>query len=179
MPSSVAFEQIVELHRNRWMVPLLADLAAHNGARFVEMVNRLGIARDSLVRTLQTARDAGWVIPNPGYGHPLRPEYILSESGHAVAGVAGALDHIQRQMGLDPGALTRWGVPLVQAIDNGHRRFNALSRIVAPASPRAVSQGLRTLTEHGLVKRELVDGFPPISLYDLTDRGRRLSAAIG
>lgn len=179
MSSSLTFEQIIELHRNRWMVPLLADLAAHNGARFVEMVNRLGIARDSLVRTLQTARDAGWVIPNPGYGHPLRPEYILSESGHAVSGIAGALVGIQRQMGLDPGALTRWGVPLVHAIDRGHRRFNALSRILTPASPRAVSQGLRTLTEHRLVARDLVDGFPPIGLYDLTDRGKMISTAIG
>ncbi len=28
----------------------------------------------------------GLVIRNPGYGHPLRPEYILTPEGHAAAG---------------------------------------------------------------------------------------------
>lgn len=178
MPSSLSLEQIVDLHRNRWLVPLLADLAAHGGARFVELVSRLGIARDSLVRTLDAARDAGWVIPNPGYGHPLRPEYILTPIGKAVASSIGPLLAAQQQLGVSPGALTRWGMPLVQAIGSGHRRFNALSRALTPASPRAVSMGLQALVRHDVVIRGLVDAFPPVSVYDLTDRGRMLSRAM-
>ncbi|MGB3847485.1 MAG: winged helix-turn-helix transcriptional regulator, partial [Sphingopyxis sp.] len=59
----------------------------------------------------------------------------------------------------------------------GHDRFNALSRLLAPATPRALSQGLAALGGHGLVVREVIDGRPPASRYDLTGRGRMLAEA--
>jgi DNA-binding HxlR family transcriptional regulator len=178
MPSSLSLEELIALNRNRWTVPLLADLAAHKGARFVELVSRLGVPRDSLARTLEAARTAGWVIPNPGHGHPLRPEYVLTQAGDRIAACADSLLAVQLQIGVTPARLTRWGLPLIHAIDAGHQRFNALARMLAPASPRALSQGLRALTGQDLVRRDLIDGYPPASAYHLTSDGILLARAV-
>ena len=160
---------LVQLGSHRWLVPLLADLAGHKGARFVELVHRLGLSRDSLTRTLEAAQAIGWVRRNPGHGHPLRPEYILTESGQAAAARAATIADAQ--------GATRWGLPLVVGIGAGHDRFNALSRLLAPATPRALSQGLTALGHHGLVMREVIDMRPPASRYELTGSGRLLAAA--
>ena len=177
MQSSTPDPLLVELGCHRWLVPLLADLAAHKGARFVELIHRLGLSRDSCARTLDAAARIGWVQRNPGHGHPLRPEYILTEKGRAAAARAAAIAVAQREIGLPRGAATRWGLPLVAGIGAGHDRFNALSRLLAPATPRALSQGLTALGKHGLVSREVLDLRPPASRYELTRTGRVLAEA--
>ncbi|MBA4751069.1 MAG: helix-turn-helix transcriptional regulator [Sphingopyxis sp.] len=179
MPSTAPGPLLVQLGSHRWLIPLLADLAAHKGARFVELIHRLGLSRDSCARTLEAAAAIGWVRRNPGHGHPLRPEYILSEAGKAAAARAAMIAEAQQQIGLPPGAATRWGLPLVVGIGAGHDRFNALSRLLTPATPRALSQGLTALGKHGLVKREVLDMRPPASRYDLTRSGTLLAAACG
>lgn len=177
MPSTTPDPLLIQLGSHRWLVPLLADLAAHRGARFVELIHRLGLSRDSCVRTLESAAAIGWVTRNPGHGHPLRPEYILTEAGAAAAARAAMIAEAQDALGLPPGAATRWGLPLVAGIGAGHDRFNALSRLLAPATPRALSQGLTALGRHGLVTREVLDARPPASRYDLTGNGALLAAA--
>ena len=177
MQSSTPDPLLVELGSHRWLVPLLADLAAHKGARFVELIHRLGLSRDSCARTLDAAARIGWEQRNPGHGHPLRPEYILTEKGRAAAARAAAIAVAQREIGLPRGAATRWGLPLVAGIGAGHDRFNALSRLLAPATPRALSQGLTALGKHGLVSREVLDLRPPASRYELTRTGRVLAEA--
>jgi DNA-binding HxlR family transcriptional regulator len=173
----LSLAELQALGRNRWAVAVLADLAANQGARFVELVNRLGLSRDSLVRTLDALKAAGWVMPNPGHGHPLRPEYVLTAEGARIAAAAQGLVSAQSQLGIAPGALTRWGLPLVRAIDLGHHRFNALSRVLESASARALSQGLTSLAEQKLVTRQLIDARPPVSVYGLTPGGILLARA--
>ena len=177
MPSSAPDPLLVHLGSHRWLVPLLADLAGHKGARFVELINRLELSRDSLTRTLDAAAALGWVERNPGHGHPLRPEYILTQTGTAAATRAATIADAQSAIGLPPGGTTRWSLPLVAGIGAGHDRFNALSRLLVPATPRALSQGLTALGKHGLVKREVLDMRPPASRYDLTKNGALLAAA--
>lgn len=177
MRSTTPDPLLAQLGSHRWLVPLLADLAAHKGARFVELIHRLGLSRDSLTRTLEAAQATRWVQRNPGHGHPLRPEYILTEAGAAAATRAATIADAQQAIGLPPSAATRWGLPLVAGIGAGHDRFNALARLLVPATPRALSQGLTALGKHGLVTREIVDMRPPASRYDLTGSGRLLAEA--
>ena len=177
MPSSKPDPLLIALGSHRWLVPLLADLAAHKGARFVELIHRLGLSRDSCTRTLEAAARIGWMQRNPGHGHPLRPEYILTEAGAVAAARAATIAAAQAAIGMPPGSATRWGLPLVVGIGGGHDRFNALSRLLTPATPRALSQGLTALGSHGLVRREVIDTRPPASRYDLTASGQLLADA--
>jgi DNA-binding HxlR family transcriptional regulator len=177
MPSTPSLDDHIRLAQGRWTAALLADLAAHGGARFVELLNRIGVSRDSLSRTLEAATAQGWIERNPGYGHPLRPEYVLTSEGKRMAMLAVQIDLARRTVGIEPGGLARWSVPIICSINAGNRRFNELSRALRPASPRALSQGLRRLSEQQLVTRELLDGYPPASLYSLTRDGMILAQA--
>jgi DNA-binding HxlR family transcriptional regulator len=178
MSSSLSLNELQTLSRNRWAVALLADLAAHQGARFVELIHRLGLPRDSLVRTLETLKATGWVMPNPGHGHPLRPEYVLTQAGKRIAEAAGRIEAAQAALGIMPGSLTRWGLPLIRAIDEGHCRFNAIARTLGTATPRALSQGLRALSDQAFVTRTLIDAWPPVTEYGLTPNGAALARAV-
>ena len=175
MLSTAPLADLIALGKHRWMASVLADIAAHHGARFVEMINRLSLPRDTLSRTLEAAQALGWVMRNPGHGHPLRPEYILTNEGARIAEIAARQLSAQAQFGLAPGTLTRWGLPILHALDAGYQRFNHVSRLLTPASPRALSQGFRTLATHDLITRALIDDYPPISLYCLTESGRLLA----
>jgi DNA-binding HxlR family transcriptional regulator len=171
MLSTIPLDDLIALGKQRWMAAVLADIAAHHGARFVELINRLSLPRDTLVRTLESAQALGWVIRNPGHGHPLRPEYILTGEGARLARIAQGQLGAQARIGLTLGTLTRWGLPIIHSLDAGFQRFNDLSRALEIASPRALSQGLRTLAANDLITRKLIDDYPPISLYSLTKNG--------
>lgn len=177
MSSTYSLDDHILVTHGRWTTSLLADLAAHDGARFVELLNRLGISRDSLTRTLETCRTQGWIVRNPGYGHPLRPEYILTPVGKHFALLANRIEMARDRLGMGRGMLGRWTVPIVYSINSGHQRFNEISRALHPATPRALSQRLHDLVGQELVVREIVGSYPPSSRYSLTSSGEVLANA--
>jgi DNA-binding HxlR family transcriptional regulator len=177
MPSTVSPELLAALGQHRWMVPLLAELARSNGARFAELRHRLGLPRDSLVRTIDAAIAAGWAMRNPGHGHPLRPEVILIGEGQALAEAALQLAEAMAGQGLGPAAMSRWSLPLIRFLASGQERFNELARSLPDASPRALSQSLQKLVANDLVGRCVDAGYPPTSRYRLTARGMALARA--
>jgi DNA-binding HxlR family transcriptional regulator len=176
MQSTLDQDLLTELTRNRWLLPVLAQFHGVAGRRFAELLGVLELPRDSLARTLELALARGWLQRNPGHGHPLRPEYILTEPGIAVAGAAASLASRLSAAHIRPGELTRWSLPALGSIAAGRGRFNELARSLAPASPRALSQTLRALVANDLVERTVEAGFPPSSRYCLTDKGRELTS---
>ncbi|MFI6783335.1 winged helix-turn-helix transcriptional regulator [Micromonospora sp. NPDC050276] len=68
----------------------------------------------------------------------------------------------------------RWALLVVRDLLLGPRRFNDLLGGLPGVSPNVLSQRLRQLTEHGVVRRR--DLGPPtrVHLYELTDWGRAL-----
>jgi DNA-binding HxlR family transcriptional regulator len=161
------------LFHHRWTVPILAELGrTGGGSRFVALVNGLGLSRESLRQTLAALIDAGLVMRNPGYGHPLRPEYVLTERGRALAPACVRLvDALEREDLVDVG-LKKWSVPVLVALAE-ERRFGEL-RDELRASPRALTLALKELADAGLVERRVHDDFPPSTSYRLTPRARRL-----
>jgi DNA-binding HxlR family transcriptional regulator len=178
MSSSLSLEELIALGKHRWAVPLIVDLAAHKGGRFVELLHRLSISRGSLTRTLEGAVAMGWVKRNPGHGHPLRPEYILTEAGQRLSISATRIEAAQIRLGLAPAKMSRWSLPIVRSIAQGSQRFNDIARNLPATSPRALSSGLQGLAKQKLVIRSLVDGYPPASHYCLTGGGLMLAAAV-
>lgn len=166
------------LTANRWAMPVMALLARENGARFAVVASRFALSSHSLTRCLQHLRDAGWVAPNPGHGHPLRPEYVLTDAGRAVGAACERIMESRRRLGLEAADLSRWALPVVAGMGPEWTRFGALQSRLAPVTPRALSMTLQTMIGQDLVRRRLEDRFPPLPLYGLTGRGQDLAGAM-
>ena len=165
---------LVELFHFRWAVPILAELHRQRGSRFVTLVRMLGLSRETLRQTLTALIDAGLVARNPGYGHPLRPEYVLTERGWAVADACRPLIEALRRRNLEDVALKKWSMPVLAALTHEPRRFSELRLDLAGISPRALTLALKDLESAGLVERRVTDDYPPATVYRLTRRARPL-----
>ena len=174
----IADEDLRRLVAGRWLVPLMAHVDAGQGSRFAVMLARLGLSRSVLAASLVALQEAGWLIRNPGHGHPLRPEYVLTPAGEPVAAFCRRVMAQRRELELEPGQLPRWSLPLIARLDAETARFSALRDALRPVTPRALSLTLKQLLQVDLVDRALEDEFPPIAIYGLTGRGRALAAAM-
>lgn len=170
-PSSGA-NRLALLFHSRWCVPVLAELHRGAGAKFVTLLRRLALSRTALSRTLKILDERGWSTRNPGYGHPMRPEYILTPHGHRLAPACAAL--MEELAELRQLALNKWSMPSLHAIGAAGRRFNAIAARASGATPRALARALKDLTEAELIVRELRDAYPPRLLYRPTSRGAAL-----
>ncbi len=166
------------LGQARWAACLLAELARRDGARFVELLTALGIARDTLTQTIAHATEQGWVERNPGYGHPLRPDYVLTDKGWRLAGSCARMDVVLAGAGIEPSGLPRWSLPIIGCLDPSAVRFSALRAALVPVTPRALSLNLKHLLTLDLVGRRISDGYPPESFYGLMPLGRDLAACL-
>lgn len=170
--------RLLLLFHHRWNLPVLAELHRTSGTRFVVLLNRLGISRDSLTHTLSALIRARWVRRNPGYGHPLRPEYILTKSGSRVAPHCQAVhDELQRRQAEEIG-LRKWSMPAVLAIAQGMEHFVEIKDALPGITARALSLVLRDLQNAALVDRIVIDEYPPTTRYRLNPAARPLSASI-
>lgn len=175
-------DELIRLSAGRWQIPLLALASAganaSGGLRFAEAVRRLDLARGVARASLDALIGGGWLARNPGHGHPLRPEYVLTGQGRAIGAWSEAAMAARAGLGLAPEALTRWTLPLVAALAGREARFGELSTTLAPVSPRALSLTVKAALAEQLIARRLEDSFPPVPVYSLTDRGRRLAEAM-
>jgi DNA-binding HxlR family transcriptional regulator len=112
------------------------------------------------------------VMRNPGYGHPSRPEYVLTPAGRRAAPACAQLLAQLRRAGVEQVALRKWSLPIL-AVLTAELRFGELRRAVG-ATPRALALALKELVAAGLVERRVHDGFPPSTTYRPTRRSRTL-----
>jgi DNA-binding HxlR family transcriptional regulator len=171
-------DDLLALGSSRWALPMLAFLHAARGAKFVTLAKHFDMSRDSLSRTLQHLADHGWISRNPGHGHPLRPEYILTALGERLAEQCARIMSVRDRLGLEPEQLSRWSLPVIAATGTDWIRFSTLQTELLPVTARALSLTLKQLMGSDLLTRRLEDDFPPVPLYGLTRRGERLAAAL-
>jgi len=68
----------------------------------------------------------------------------------------------------------RWTVFVVNALDDGPRRFGELKGHIRGITPKVLTETLRSLEADGLVSRHEYDENPPRVEYALTPLGRSL-----
>jgi DNA-binding HxlR family transcriptional regulator len=167
----VSITLLIELFHHRWSAPVLAELERQRGSRFVALSRTLHIPRDSLRRTLDSLAELGLVARNPGYGHPLRPEYVLTKAGLAVAQrCAQLVDRLDAHAAV---ALRKWSLPVLVALGRP-RRFSELRAELPGITARALAIALKELEAAGLVERRVEPAYPPTAVYATTSAGRRL-----
>ena len=169
---------LVAVCHHRWALRVLAELHARGGAKFVTLSSRVGASRDSLTRTLGALSAQGLVRHNPGYGHPLRPEYLLAES---ALGVARSCGRVVRAISRCPTATSferKWALPVIAALSSGPARFSAIRRALPAVTPRALATTLKILATDALIDRVVADDYPPTVTYGLTRAARPLVSSV-
>ncbi len=159
---------LIELCHHRWILPILAELHRQNGgSKFVTLINRLQLSRDSLSRTLNQMQTLELITRNTVYAHPLRPEYILTAHTKALAASAFTL---MQQLEPQDTLLNKWALPTIQALQQ-QTRFSRLLEVLPNITSRALTMTLKDLKQGGYVwhlQRE----------YKLTKQGEALANAI-
>ena len=167
----MSIDDLIALFHHRWSAPVLAELERTRGTRFVLLVNRLGVSRESLRRTLSALITLGLVRRNPGYGHPLRPEYLLTRRGEDVARrCSHLLDALDGKTAV---ALKKWSLPVLAALRRP-ARFSELREALPGVSPRSLALALKDLERAGLVRRRVEETYPPSTVYAATRAAARL-----
>jgi DNA-binding HxlR family transcriptional regulator len=72
----------------------------------------------------------------------------------------------------------RWKVLILQELFGGTRRFSELHRALSGVSHRTLTQQLRELESHGIVRRKVHRQVPPKVEYSLTPVGETLQPVI-
>jgi DNA-binding HxlR family transcriptional regulator len=164
------------LSSGRWLIPILAVISDDGGSRFGVLARRLGISRSVLSAQLAALENFGWIVRNPGHGHPLRPEYLLTLAGRPVAAWCGRVVAQRTRLRVERKELGRWSLPLLFELHGDRRRFTELERGLAPITPRALSLTLGQMLEVRLVDRSLEVHASP--LYGLSGRGQDFADAL-
>lgn len=171
---------LVNLSRRAWALPILAALAAGVPGRQAALVAHTGAPRAALRESLLHLISLGYLRRSTGHGHPLRPEFALTDKGAVIAHrAAQALDVANRSdAGMRP--LRRaWTVPILAASPHP-LGFGALRAAVAGISDRALSEALKGLEPIGWVERALPDrtARPLRATYRATGPGREIAECL-
>lgn len=166
--------KLIPLCRRRWSIPILARLLREEGDRFVPLVHSLGANPEAVREALRDLSEMGLVGPNPGYGHPLRPEYILTSRGEKLAPACERLDSTIRTLGLQDACLRRWSLPVLYTVGEGAARFSEIGRCLGDVTDRALSLTLTSLDDAAVLVRRLMEDRPPRFDYSLAERGQEI-----
>lgn len=165
--------------RLRWCVPILAALERQEGAKFVSLCHELEAHQTAVRDAIDHLLEIGWVRRNTGYGHPLRPEYLLTARGERIAPACRRIDAILTSMNIRDIGLRRWSVPVLGTVAHlNPARFGSIGQSLGTITARALSAALRDLSATALIERHVLDGFPPRTEYRAASRANRLVLAI-
>jgi DNA-binding HxlR family transcriptional regulator len=115
---------------------------------------------------------------NPGYGHPLRPEYVLTARGAALGPRCARLWEAIERRDLTDVCLRKWSLAVLLTIAGGASRFSEIEAEVPNASPRAVTLAIKDLEAAGMIDRRVQKGYPPKAAHQITASGRSLIAPL-
>ncbi|TVQ58933.1 MAG: transcriptional regulator [Phycisphaerales bacterium] len=174
-PRAPGAEALVRLFHHRWAPGALAQLARDGGGRLVTIAHRLDAPRDSVRSALDALVELGLAAPNPGYGHPLRPEFLPTHAGLAAGPHCDRLLQSIRRMDARDACLRKWSMPTVYALHRGADRFAHIAGALQGVTPRALTSTLRDLASVDFVRRVVEDASPPRTRYTPMRRARAVA----
>lgn len=167
-------EVFVNTTSRAWAIPILSSLHAGISGRQAPLLAATGASRTAFAQSMDHLISIGLLERNPGYGHPLRPEFRLTELGVSAAALANRIQSVTAER--DQDLLRRsWTLPVLTAI---HRpsHFNDIKRNLRTISDRALSQSLKTMEMRSWVHRHIDEAArPPRSIYCAVNTGGLIS----
>lgn len=157
-----------------WSIPILSKLHAGIAGRQAPLLAATGASRTAFAQSMDHLITIGLLERNPGYGHPLRPEFRLTELGISAAAIADKILSVTANQ--DQDLIRRsWTLPVLTAI---HRpsHFGEIKRNLGTISDRALSQSLKTMEIRNWVRRDVDEAArPPRSIYHAVNTGEMIS----
>ncbi len=164
-----------ELFHRRWALPVLGELARDGGAKLVTITRRTGASPGGAREAIDALIAMGLAARNPGYGHPLRPEYILTPRGARAAPHAAALWERLTHAHLEDVCLRKWSLATLAAVRPDASRFAQVRRSIDGITDRALASALRDLEGAELITRTIVGERPPRPRYERTRRAEPIA----
>lgn len=158
-----------------WAIPILSSLHAGIAGRQAPLLAATGASRTAFAQSIDHLISIGLLERNPGYGHPLRPEFRLTELGVSAAALASKIQNVTAEG--DQDLLRRsWTLPVLAAI-NRPSHFNEIKRNLRTITDRALSQSLKTMEIRSWVHRHVDEtARPPRSIYCAVNTGGLISS---
>ncbi|WP_300010627.1 winged helix-turn-helix transcriptional regulator [uncultured Roseobacter sp.] len=167
----------VNLTSRAWALPILSSLQAGTAGRQATLLTATGASRTAFSQSIDHLIKMGLVERNPGYGHPIRPEFRLTQLGKSAAKIAR---RIQRVSGAADQDLLRrtWTLPILTSLHEP-RHFNDIKRNLPTITDRALSLSLRSMEDREWVQRCVNEAArPPRSIYTAINTGEKVSKVI-
>lgn len=169
---------LVKITSRAWTLPILSSLHLGVAGRQAPLLAAIGASRTAFAHSMEHLIEHGLLERNPGYGHPLRPEFRLTKLGQEAAAIA---EKIQRVASEDDQRLLRksWTLPVLSTLQKP-RHFNEIKRNLHRITDRALSQSLKSMEDKDWVHRRVDEtARPPRSIYCAVNIGEQLSAITG
>lgn len=165
----------VKLTSRAWALPILSSLHAGVPGRQASLRTATGASRNAFVQSLDHLFELGLLERNPGHGHPLRPEFRLTDLGRSAAAMAEKIDKASADE--DRALLRRsWTLPVLTSLQTP-RHFNDIKRDLSTITDRALSQSLKAMESKLWVERSVShDTRPPRSVYIAVNTGSAISS---
>lgn len=168
---------LVKLTARAWALPILALLHDGTPGRQAPLLAATGAGRTAFAQSMAHLIDLKLVTRNAGHGHPLRPEFILTDAGHAAGALASRVLHPLP----DPAPILirrAWTVPVL-CVSDEPLGFTDIKRRIGPITDRALSHTLKGLQSENWMQRDIApDSHPPRALYHPVNLGAEIHDAL-
>ena len=169
---------LVKLTSRAWSLKILALLHAGVPGRQAPLLAATSASRASFASSLEHLAQLGLLERNPGHGHPLRPEFRLTETGAKAAETAGRI--VQTVPDDSEFAVLRrsWTVPIL-ALTDTPQRFSVIRSDLATITDRALSTSLHQLEARDWLRRDIdTSKRVPFPTYLAINKGIEINRAI-
>ncbi|MEM7615284.1 MAG: winged helix-turn-helix transcriptional regulator [Pseudomonadota bacterium] len=171
-------DALVNITARAWALPILSSL--HDGVpgRQAPLLAATGASRTAFAQSMAHLVEIGVLERNPGYGHPLRPEFRLTERGVHAAAIANRVQKASRRE--DHDLLRRtWTLPVLTSLQSPSH-FNEIKRSLPTVTDRALSQSLKSMEARDWVQRDVSHAArPPRPIYTAVNTGGLISQITG
>ena len=165
----------VNLTSRAWAVPILSNLHTGIAGRQAPLLAATGASRTAFAQSMDHLISMGLLERNPGYGHPLRPEFRLTQLGVTAAAIANKIQTVSTDE--DQDLLRRsWTLPVLTTL-HMPSHFNDIKRNLQTITDRALSQSLKSMEIRSWVCRSVDEtARPPRSIYSAVNTGEMISS---
>jgi len=169
---------LVKLTSRAWSLNILALLHAGVPGRQATLLAATSASRTSFASSLEHLLQLGLLERNPGYGHPLRPEFRLTRNGVRIAETASRIVKAVPEDGEFALLRRSWTVPIL-ALTDTPQRFSVIKSNLTTVTDRALSTSLYQLEARDWLQRDInTSKRVPYPTYLAVHRGLQINRAI-